>query len=285
MTGLNQRENAESFTCATLEDELDFASTEPALELAGALAIGLGTSIPMPERPQDTERLARFESFRFGHDASRIGWAVGEGPTVLLVHGYSGRGVQMAAVAETLAAQGFRAVFFDAGGHGNSRNEKIGFFTFIEDTRAIAAHLGGEIHAMIGHSAGGLAMMRARDIHGVRASRYAVIAAPFFPYVPLETMQGRGATEEALGYVKAILADQFRTSWSALVAGAAYQPEPGRPLLAIYDRDDDRVRHADADRLQALWPGTITVKTEGFGHNRVLQAPETLAAIGDFMRQ
>lgn len=262
---------------------MDFALTNPALEVASALAIGLGTPNPMPQRSQDAELLSEFESFRFGPDDSRVGWSTGEGPIVLLVHGYSGRGVQMATIARSVAAQGFRAILFDAGGHGSSRIEKVGFFTFIEDTREIVAHLGEDIHAMVGHSAGGLAMMRARDVHGIRASRYVVIAAPLYPYVPLEAMQGRGGTEQALDHIKAVLADQFRTSWSALVAGTAFQPEQGKSLLAIYDRSDERVRHADADRLQELWPGTIAVKTEDYGHNRILQAPEALSAIGEFI--
>jgi len=262
---------------------MDYALSDPALDLAGMLATGLGTSTPMAARPQDEALLAGFETFRFGPASSRVGWSIGAGPLVLLVHGYSGRGVQMAPLAQTIAERGIRAVFFDAGGHGLSREEKIGFFTFIEDTRDVADHLGGELHAMVGHSAGGLAMMRARDVHGVRAKKYAVIAAPFYPYVPLETMRKHGATVEALGHIKAILADQFRTNWSALAAGAAYRPEPGKPLLAIYDRDDERVRHADADRIVAEWPGAVAVKTDGYGHNKILRAPETLAAIGDFV--
>ena len=222
-----------------------FARTSEALEIAGALAVALGITKPMPLRPQDAELLAGAREFRFGPDQSRCGWSIGEGPIVLLVHGYSGRGVQMAALAHRIAAEGFTAVFFDAGGHGGSRAEKVGFSTFIHDTAAIVAHLDAPVFAMVGHSAGGLAMMRARAVFGVEADRYAVISAPFYPYVPLEGMQQRGAPDDALTFVKAVLSDQFRTSWSALVGGVAYAPETDKPLLAIYDRADERVRHAD----------------------------------------
>ena len=155
-----------------------FRRSSVALEQAGALSVALGRSVPMSLRPQDAALIAQATPFRFGPADSRPAWTLGSGPPVLLVHGYAGRGVQMAALAGVVAAQGFRAVFFDAGGHGDARIEKVGFSTFIADTREIVERIGEPLHAMVGHSAGGLAMMRARAIHGVHAGRYAVIAAP-----------------------------------------------------------------------------------------------------------
>ncbi len=257
-------------------------STE-ALDLAAVLAAALGKSNVMPLRPQDEVLLEATTSFRFGPDRSRLAWSVGEGPLVVLVHGYSGRGVQMAALAHKIAGLGFRSVFFDAGGHGASRAEKVGFHTFINDTRDLVLHLNEPIHALVGHSAGALAMMRARALHAIGADRYVVISAPLFPYVPLDTMRQRGATEEALDHIKAVLCDQFESSWSALTRGDAFTSEAGKPLLAIYDKSDDRVRHTDADRLATLWPDATILKTDGFGHNRILQAPETLDATAEFV--
>ena len=49
-----------------------------------------------------------------------VAWSWGEGPTVLLVHGWEGRGSQMAAFAAPLAEAGFRAVAFDAPGAASS---------------------------------------------------------------------------------------------------------------------------------------------------------------------
>ncbi len=43
----------------------------------------------------------------------------GEGPTVLLAHGWSGRGSQMGCFAEPLVDAGYRVVAFDAPGHGD----------------------------------------------------------------------------------------------------------------------------------------------------------------------
>jgi len=267
------------------EDELEpYRRSNPALDMVAMLTAVLGKTLDMPLRPQDEALFEGTEPFRFGPDGSRQAWSIGEGPLAVLVHGYSGRGVQMATLARRLAAEGFRSIFFDAGGHGASRPEKIGFFTFIDDTRDLTAHLDTPVHALVGHSAGALAMMRARGLYGVAAEKYAAISAPLFPYVPLESMRGRGVPEAGLDYIKAILSEQFQMSWSSLAAGDAYLPEAGKKLLAVYDTTDERVRHTDADALAGLWPGTRIVKPAGYGHNRILQAGETLDAVADFLK-
>src|SRR3954471_12912224 len=47
-------------------------------------------------------------------------WKWGQGPTVLLVHGWEGRGSQLGSFVEPLVAAGLSVVAFDAPGHGDS---------------------------------------------------------------------------------------------------------------------------------------------------------------------
>ena len=47
-------------------------------------------------------------------------WSWGNGPTVLLVHGWNGRATQLGGFVEPLVARGYRVVAFDAFGHGES---------------------------------------------------------------------------------------------------------------------------------------------------------------------
>ncbi|MDP3749617.1 MAG: alpha/beta hydrolase [Phenylobacterium sp.] len=250
----------------------------PRAEMAKHLLQVLSTSAPMPLRPQDAALLEGAEAFRFGTDDSRCAWSVGQGPLVLMVHGWGGRGVQMAPLANTLASAGYRCVFFDAGGHGDSRREPIGFDTFIKDAAALSDHVGEAVHAWIGHSAGGLGMMASRALKSVQADRYVCIAAPRFPYVPLETLKSRfSASDPVLDLVKPTLAAQFETDWRSLEAGAAYAPAGASKLLLAYDFDDERVRHADAERIAEGWPGAQILKTEMLGHNKILRSLQVAA--------
>jgi pimeloyl-ACP methyl ester carboxylesterase len=229
----------------------------------------------MPLRPQDAALLEGAQMFQFGPDDSRRAWSIGQGPLVLMVHGWGGRGVQMAPLARALTSIGFRCIFFDAGGHGDSRCEPVGFDTFINDVATLTEHVGQTVFAWIGHSAGGLGMMAARAMRGVRAERYICIAAPRHPYVPLESIRHKyDISDEVADRLKSALASQFESDWQTLEAGSAYRCDEASRLLLVYDIDDERVRHRDADRIAQDWPGARILKTGKYGHNKILQSPE-----------
>src|SRR5436190_15309881 len=58
---------------------------------------------------------------RIGDGRERIhAWSWGEGPTVVLAHGWEGRGSQMGALALAIAGAGMRAVAIDGPAHGAS---------------------------------------------------------------------------------------------------------------------------------------------------------------------
>lgn len=252
-------------------------------EVAHELATRLRRSDPMPLRPRDQALLQGTTRFTFGD--GRVGWSIGDGPLVLMVHGWGGRGVQLAVLAHRLATEGYRCVFFDAGGHGDSRAEGVGFDTFIEDTSSLTRIVGEPVRAWIGHSAGALGMMAARKLRGLSADCYVCVCAPRYPYVPIETLERRLAvTDEVLSHVKTILAAQFATTWEDLEQNAAFHPDP-KPLLLAYDRGDERVRHHDADAIAAIWQGAEILKTDGHGHNKILQAPELGEAVCRMLRQ
>ena len=235
----------------------------------------------LPLRPDDAAFLATCPSFRFGPDRSRVGWSIGEGPLIVLAHGWAGLGVQMAPLARALADRGFRCVFHDCGGHGQSRIEPINFVTIINDFIAVLEHLGEPARAWIGHSAGGQGMMAARALHGVGASdAYVCISTPTAPYVPINMLRDRlAATADEIEAAKALFAEHFGCPWPDMEAGALYHPEPGRRLMLVHDRTDPIVRHADAEAIARGWGAAHVLKTDGLGHNRALRDAATVEAI------
>jgi predicted alpha/beta-fold hydrolase len=74
-----------------------------------------------PEPPQEKEWRRTAEPLNVVHRGQRLAvdsW--GAGPTVLMVHGWNGRGAQLGAFAPELVHAGFRVVTFDTPAHGRS---------------------------------------------------------------------------------------------------------------------------------------------------------------------
>ena len=126
-------------------------------EAAAARAERLFLTPPRPRRPAwEVELLARAEARPMRVGARRIEtWTWGTGPSVLLVHGWGGRGTQLGAFVAPLVARGFSVVTFDAPGHGASDE---GVVTIPEMTAAIhtVAASRGPLAGLVAHSAGAL---------------------------------------------------------------------------------------------------------------------------------
>ncbi len=103
----------------------------------------------------------------------------GSGPTVLLVHGWSGRGSQMGAFAEPLVKLGFRVVTFDAPGHGIADGRLSGLSEIAIAIERVASRV-GPLHAIVAHSVGTAAATIALS-RGLSVERLVYIAPPENP--------------------------------------------------------------------------------------------------------
>src|ERR1044071_921653 len=102
-------------------------------------------------------------------------WRWGYGPTVLLIHGWEGRGSQLGAFVDPLVRAGLSVVAFDAPGHGDSPGHQL-FLTEMADCIVDIARAVGPLHAIIAHSFGGAAALLAHQRGGVDAPRNVMIA-------------------------------------------------------------------------------------------------------------
>ena len=228
-----------------------------------------------PHTPAQSAALAQAQRLHYGRGGRQSAFAWGRGPLVVLAHGWNGHAAQMAPLAWALSTRGYRCVAYDATGHGASPGRHTRWSHLIDDGAALIQSLGDpDIHALIGHSAGGLALMAARALHGIGARHLVCICAPAWPHPPIRTIRQRlNPPERVIDAYRAVLARQFRTSWDRLEAGHAYAGA-GRELLLVYDRADRFVDHGDGDLVLGWCPGATLIKTASHGHTRILAAPE-----------
>jgi pimeloyl-ACP methyl ester carboxylesterase len=229
-----------------------------------------------PARELDLIAAACARPVRVGPDAHVETWRWGQGPAVLLVHGWGGRGSQLGALVPPLLAQGFSAVTFDAPGHGFSPQRRVTIPAMVAALRAVAGEH-GPIAGLIAHSVG--AVVAARALYeGLAASGGAVFVAP-----PADLAGPAASFTGALGFSRAVRDEMQRRierragmPWSAF-SMATLAPALAVPLLTIHDRDDAEVPWQHGRAVAALWPGAELAITEGLGHRRILRDPEVVA--------
>lgn len=225
------------------------------------------------------QRLDGADAFlvRAGREVLRA-WRLGEGPPVLLVHGWGGRAEQLVAFVEPLRAAGCAPVLFDAPAHGASTGRLTSGLGFAEAIAAVAAAVGAR--AAIAHSLGGAGLAWA--ITGGLALDAAVLVAP--PRGPVDFFHRfcdalalrasvRDATRARLQRRLGIVLEDFDLS----------RRVGSTPLLVFHDRDDREVPWSDGDAIARAWPRADLVSTRGLGHRRILRDGDVAARASSFV--
>lgn len=286
----------------TVRSQTALRFTRAALQTAYILSDELGTSLaerlftsprrhPRPERERailasgkrfSVEVLLR--SPRWEGARTRVtAWRWGVGPTVLLVHGWEGRGSQLGALVEPLVAAGLSVVAFDAPGHGSSPGNRL-YLTDHADVIIDVAAAVGPVHAIVAHSFGAAATLLAHARGGVDAPRNVMLAPNvliedsvqrFAKLVALDE-NDRGALEDNLAVHSGVGIEALRIDRLIGHRDAS--------MLVIHDRDDREVPVLHGERLAALWPNARLELTSGLGHRRILRAPAVIAQVVDAVR-
>jgi pimeloyl-ACP methyl ester carboxylesterase len=241
---------------------------------------------PRRHRTPDRERalLAGATPFevRLGDATTIMAWSWGEGPLVLLVHGWEGRGSQLAAFAQPLVNDGYRVVTFDAPGHGASDGNRSSLPHFTYAIRGVVDALETQPHAVIGHSLGCAGVTLAlRD--GLTVTRLVFIAPP------LEPVDYTARFGEILDLDRTIveglqrrIEERFLRRWSDYSLSRTAK-EMTAPLLIVHDRDDRETYWSEGDALSKAWPGARMMSTTGLGHRRILRDPSVIEAATTFI--
>lgn len=274
-----------------------------ALHAAYVLSEDLGTSFaerlftsprryPRPERERAVLASARSFSIPVtlrsprcnGQQVEVAAWRWGIGPTVLLVHGWEGRGSQLGALVEPLVTAGMSVVTFDAPAHGDSPGHRL-YLTDFADTIADVADAVGPLHATVAHSFGCAGLLLAHARAGLDVARNVMIA----PNVVIDELFEMFARKVGLDDADRTLLEH-NISVRNGIALESLQLERlvatrDAGLLVLHDRDDSEIPFTQAERLADAWPNARLITTEGLGHRRILREPAVIQEIVQAVRE
>jgi len=235
-----------------------------------------GSYLPSEDERQ---RLGQGEPFHIQVHGRRIcGWRWGDGPGVLLVHGWSGRGIQLSRYIDPLLRAGCSAIAIDGPAHGDSEGRSTSYFEFTDVIRSlIDPGRGLRIEGIVAHSFGAAAAVNA--LARQEAPLKTVLLAPAFQLrrTIFDALERHGIPPQI--FAKIIAAYEARFGYSL------ERDDPHRllgslhsPALVVHDLDDPVIPHADSETVCERF-GQVTLKTtSGLGHRRIMSDPDVVEA-------
>lgn len=208
-------------------------------------------------------------------------WRWGNSEAVVgLVHGWSGRGSQYFAWIHPLLDAGLSVITFDAAAHGDSPGSRSSLPELAQNILAVQAATGPWV-GVAGHSLGAAATLLALEF-GLAAERVIMIASP----AEVERMialfaKGMGLNADVKKRMQKRLENRLSVEVDTLNLKQMATRRKEKALF-IHDLDDREVNWGSGERLSKSWPGARLLSTKGWGHVRVLSAPEVLSAAQHF---
>ncbi len=235
------------------------------------------------EPARETQWRQQAEQFTIPHEFGPIAlYSWGKGPIVLLVHGWNGRGTQMGGVAEKLVAAGYRAIAFDAPGHGRTPGNYSTIFRIVDAVNAINKEI-GPIKGVVTHSFGAMVITRAlreqldtdRVVCINPATQLSFLKESFYGMLHIAP-----ATKQAF---EKLLEENHSADIENVISADLNARELSVPALIIHDKDDSEVPWQQGEILSKAWPGAHFIQTQGLGHTRGLRDSEVIARVVNFI--
>ena len=213
----------------------------------------------------------------------------GQGPLVVVMHGWSGSGVQFRHMIPGLVAAGYRVAVFDAPAHGSNPGGNSHLLEFSDSLVAIQQQI-GPIETVIAHSLGGMAAVFASQ-RGLSVRRMVLLG----PHLDLQKMY---RTYSDLLNLNPRLSARFRHKigrkmadiigiddvW-ALFTPANLLSQSDYGGLLIYDSQDEEIPQDQFEAVAQSWRGCQVIKTDGLGHRHTLKDEGVIKSVLAYMRK
>ncbi|MDQ6892671.1 MAG: alpha/beta hydrolase [Acidobacteriota bacterium] len=208
-------------------------------------------------------------------------WIWGEGPPVLLVHGWGSRGARLGSFVAPLVAAGYSVIAFDAPGHGRARERQSSLPQFLFAIEA-AAREHGPFAGIVAHSMGGAATTLSMA-RGVRAERVVFLAPAADPAGYVRYFAALlGLPDNVRRGMERRIVERFGMNWPEFDVPVAAKALTS-PLLVIHDALDADVPLSNGEAIAKAWPGAVLVTTNGLGHKRIVHDEEVVARAVEFL--
>lgn len=201
---------------------------------------------------------------------------------VLLVHGWSGRGTQLAVIAKALVDEGYGVISFDAPAHGKAPG-KISMMPFFIEAVQFLEKKYGPFETAIGHSLGGMAALRAvKD--GMKLQKLVILGtANSITHITRDFARNMKLSQKVADKMKLYLDGKFKKDMDTY-SGAVSARKVNVATLVIHDKHDVDVPVSSAYEIHDSLENSELFLTEHLGHRRILGDASVIERIVNFLK-
>lgn len=253
------------------------------IKLASKKKVDFNLDIEELYKPEAAINILKDKSFNSAeHKDKYTIYELGDGPPVLLVHGWSGRASQMGDIAIALAEHGYKTISLSAFAHNGSLPKQTTVIEFAEIIKDISKN-NGPFKAVIGHSLGGIALGNA-ILKGIETEKFITIGSPTtFQYILEAYGEIVNASQSTLDYIKDFVIEYTKVDIDdfSLRDIGSHLSLPG---LIIHDQDDKEAIYSQALLFNETWGKGQLITTNGLGHSRILRDKKVIKLIADYIK-
>ena len=235
----------------------------------------------------DQAVLERGNTYRLPFEGGQVAVTTwGEGPAVLLMHGWGGARAQMTGFVDPLLSAGYRVVAYDQPGHGESDGTTTNLLK-IAPTMDLIAEREGPFHAVIAHSFGTL------------ITSYALVERNFPPPARLVYFGAfnqlldslprfqvlAGLPDQVMEAFRVMLLEEFGQGVLEAITNESLTPRIDIPALMFHDATDNVTPVEDSRSIARVWKQAQLIETEGLGHRGALQSKSIHEQVIRFLGQ
>jgi len=209
----------------------------------------------------------------------------GDGPAVLLMHGWGGARAQMTGFVDPLLFAGYRVVAYDQPAHGESDGKMTNLLE-IAPTMDLIAKQEGPFQAIIAHSFGTL------------ITSYALVKRNFPPPARLvyfgafnQLMDSlprfqvlAGLPDEIIEGLRAMIYENFGRDVLESITNESLTPQINIPALMFHDAADNVTPIDDSRAIARVWKSARLIETEGLSHRGALQSKTIHEQVIQFLK-
>ncbi len=208
-------------------------------------------------------------------------------PTILLIHGWNGRGTQLAPMIRPLHEAGFSVLALDGPGHGDSDGDSTTVFDVAQALLTLVDRH-GPICSAITHSFGLPCLLVASDERpdfeqGLKA--VVGISPPSDASGLIDKFaEMLCIPESVLRHFRQRLYAEFGHDVAERLAFYRLAEKMQTPALLIHDAHDHDVPLAEGKHMAESWPGAQFMETQHLGHRRILKDAEVIEKAVSFIQ-